>query len=124
MVSGAPVLTRLQAMRMDEREFFTRHLDADPDRVWAALRRTLATWDLRDADDVTKTARFDAGMSWTSWGSHLLATVTPDAGGARITVRGRPKSSLLTTKLGEDVAVREIEKTLMRGLERHLAGAG
>ena len=110
-------------MELEERELFTRRFDADPDRLWAALKGTLATWDLRDADDAAKAARFDTGVSWTSWGGHMLATVTPDGDGARVTVRGRPKASLLTSKWGEDQHAGDVERGLVSGIERHLAGA-
>ena len=110
-------------MSLDERELFTRRFDADPDRVWAALRRALATWDLREADDASKTARFDTGWSWTSWGGHMLAVVTPEGEGARLTVSGRPKASLLTTRWGEVLHAREVEKGLVGAVERHISSA-
>jgi len=86
--------------------------------VWPALTRALATVDLQDPDEERMTARFSTGISSTSWGQHMLATVTEvPAGGARVTVRGRPKGSFLTTGWGEDLHARGIEKDLRESID-------
>lgn len=103
----------------DEEELFTIDYPArDADEVWPALQRALATMDLQDPDDAERTARFSTGVSLTSWGEHMIARVTEvPAGGARITVRGRAKGSFLTTKWGEDVHAREVEKDLTASVD-------
>ncbi len=95
---------------MEEHELFTEHFDTDPEIVWSALKRAAATMDLQEADDTTKTARLSTGVTLTSWGEHIVATVTPAASGADIVVRGRPKHSLLTTKWGEDIHAHKVQK--------------
>lgn len=102
-----------------EEELFTLDYPArEADEVWQALKRALATMDLEDPDDVDRTARFSSGVSLTSWGEHMIARVTPSAaGGARITVRGRPKGSFLTTNWGEDVHAREVERDLRASVD-------
>jgi hypothetical protein len=110
----------------DEQELFVIDYPArQPQEVWMALKRALATMDLQDPDDEAMTARFSTGVSLTSWGEHMLATVSGSAdGGARITVRGRPKGSFLTTQLGEDLHAREVEKDLRRSIDDALAQVG
>jgi len=103
---------------MDERELFSRRYEIDAAALWTALRRALATMDLREADDATRTARFGSGVTWTSWGQHLLATVTEDpTGGATLTVRGRPKGSFLSSEWGERLHAQEIEGQITRAFD-------
>ena len=110
---------------MDERELFSnRYEQVDPDRLFGPVKRALATMALRDADDTRRTARFESGVSLTSWGENLLAEVTPDAvGGSKLTVHGRPEGSFLTTRWGEDVHARGVEKQLRKAVEDALAAA-
>lgn len=103
----------------DEQELFTIDYPArDADAVWSALRRALATMDLREADDSTRTAQFSTGISLTSWGENMVATVgaSPE-GTTRIVVRGRAKGSFLTTKWGEDMRAHEVEKDLRTSVD-------
>ena len=91
--------------------------DHEPEEVWQAVRSALITMDLRDPDDASRTARFSSGVSSTSWGEHMIAVVTPgSAGGAHVTVWGRPKHSFLTTKVGEDVHARQVKKDLRESI--------
>ena len=86
--------------------------------------RAFAAMGLRDADDTRRTARFEFGVSLTSWGESLLAEVTPNAaGGAALTVHGRPKGSFLTTRWGEDVHAEGVEKQVRIAVEDALAAA-
>jgi len=102
----------------DEQELFTIDYPArDVDAVWNALKRALATMDLRDADDANQTARFTTGVSLTSWGENMIARVDEAATGARVTVRGRAKGSSLTTKWGEDVHATGVEKDLRASID-------
>lgn len=103
----------------DEQELFTVDYPARTvDEVWQALRRALATMDLKDPDEAERTARFGTGVSLTSWGEHMLARVVDlPTGGARVIVRGRPKGSFLTTSWGEDVHARQVESDLRRSVD-------
>lgn len=111
---------------MDEEELFTIDYPArSADEVFAALTRALATMDLRDRDEASRTATFSTGVSLTSWGEHMLATVGEQSGGgARLTVRGRPKGSFLTTKSGEELHAKGVEKDLRTAVDDALAQAG
>ena len=110
----------------DEQELFVIDYPArQPAEVWPALQRALATMDLKDADSDRMTARFSTGVTLTSWGEHMLATVSgTEVGGTRVTVRGRPKGSFLTTQWGEDLHAREIEKDLRRSIDDALVQTG
>lgn len=111
---------------MDEEELFTIDYPArGADEVFAALVRALATMDLRDRDDATRSATFSTGVSMTSWGEHMIAAVGDAAGGgARVTVRGRPKGSLFTTKWGEELHAKGVEKDLRGAVDDALAQQG
>ena len=102
----------------DEQELFTIDYPArDAEAVWSALKRALATMDLAEANDADRTARFSTGVSLTSWGENMLARVDPAGSGARVTVRGRAKGSFLTTKWGEELHAREVEKDLRTSID-------
>jgi hypothetical protein len=105
--------------RMDERELFAQRFDdIDPDALWAALKRALATMDRLRPDDTTRIARFSTGTSATSWGQHHLAEVTETApSGSTLTVRGRPKASFLTTNWGEKRHAHGVERQLIADVE-------
>ena len=110
----------------DEQELFVIDYPArQPDEVWSALQRALATMDLKDADDGRMTARFSTGISLTRWGEHMLARVTGTGGnGTRVTVRGRPRGSFLTTSWGEDLHAAEVKKDLRRSSDDALVQKG
>lgn len=111
---------------MDEQELFVvDYPQRSAEEVWAALTRALATFDLKEADDATRTARFATGVSLTSWGENMLAAVADaSGGGARLTVRGRPKGSFLTTGWGEDVHAGKVEKDLRTAVDDALVQTG
>jgi hypothetical protein len=108
---------------MEERELFTHRFNGvDPDAVWSALKRVLATMDLTGADDTARVARFSTGASATSWGQHIVAQVVERApSGTILTVRGRPKASLLTTPWGEKRHARGVERQITADIEANLA---
>lgn len=112
--------------RMDEREFFARRYEGiDPDALWAAVKRALATMDLKEADDDQKTAHFSTGVSLTSWGQSMLAMISGNsAEGSTLVVRGRPKGSLLTTKAGEDLHAHAVERRILGAVDTELSNAG
>lgn len=105
----------------DEHELFTEAYDTDPETVWEAVTHALATMDLREADDASRTARFTTGMSLTSWGEHMVVSVSPAGQRTQLTVRGRPKGSFLTTKWGEKQHVRSVQRHLLGAVARRLA---
>ena len=110
---------------MDERELFARtYADTSPEELWAAVKRALATMDLRATDDDERMARFGSGVSLTSWGQHLVATVSDSDGGSVLSVRGRPKGSLLTTQWGEDIHARKVEEQVATSVESALRAQG
>ena len=107
---------------MDEREWFREEFaGTDPDRLWTALRRVLSTMDLKQADDGTRVALFSTGTTSTSWGQHLRAEVTGGAGGAVLTVRGRPRASFLSSGWGEDLHMRSVRGQLVGDVRSALA---
>lgn len=110
------------ASSMDEREVFTRRYDGvEPAGLWRAVKRALATMDLRRSDDEERMAQFSTGTSQTSWGQNMLATVTArGAEGSTLTVRGRPKQSFMTTKWGEGIHARSVEKQIVAAVESEL----
>lgn len=77
--------------------------------------------DLRDSNESTHTARFSTGISSTSWGEHMMGQVRGDGGGTSIVVRGRPKGSFLTTRIGEKIHASGIRRDLQRALDDALA---
>jgi hypothetical protein len=100
----------------EETELFVLSYPQEPETVWQAFKRALATMDLREVDDANRTARFGSGMSWTSWGEHTLGQVEPAAGGSRLRVRGRPKHGFLTTRIGEKIHARGVRRDLEQAL--------
>lgn len=107
---------------MDEQELFVIDYPArSADQVWAALRRALTTMGLQEAHEAARTAQFTTGVSLTSWGEHMLAQVQDGPGGTRVTVRGRPKGSFLTTSWGEDVHAQGVERDLRSSIDDALA---
>lgn len=107
---------------MDEHEVFSRRYDGvEPAQLWPAVKRALATMDLREVDDEQRSARFKTGVSLTSWGQNMLASVRDDEGAATLVVRGRPKGSLLTTRIGEDLHEQGVEKQVVDAIDAALA---
>jgi hypothetical protein len=47
-----------------------------------------------------------------------------DGNGTRVTVRGRPRGSFLTTSWGEDLHAAEVEKDLRRSIDDALVQTG
>ncbi|MBA2465443.1 MAG: HPF/RaiA family ribosome-associated protein [Nocardioidaceae bacterium] len=111
-------------MRAEQELFTIDYPDRDPQTVWDALKRALSTMELEAPDEGTRTARFRTGVSLTSWGENMLASVDlASDGGARVTVRGRAKGSFLTTKWGEDIHAKGVEKDLRASIDDALVQA-
>lgn len=102
-------------------ELFRLSYPQRPQVVWPALKRAVATMDLREAEDATFTVRFSSGVSSTSWGEHLIGWVEPEATGSVVVVRGRPKGTFLTTTLGEKVHALGVRRDLRAALDSALA---
>ena len=108
---------------MDERELFARTYEGvAPEDLWTAVKRALATMDLKQADDGRREARFSTGISRMSWGQNMLASVTAGAAGeSTLTVRGRPKVSLFSTKGGEEAHARAVGNQIAKGVDAALS---
>ena len=102
---------------MEEREFFRREFEGvDADALWSAVKRALATQDLKDADDSERTARFATGMGVWSWGQNLLVRVEEGVA-PTVVVRGRPKSSFLSSNFGETREAKKLEEQFVPDIE-------
>lgn len=64
---------------------------------------------------------FETATTLTSWGEFLKAAVEPAAeAGTQVQVRGKPKGTFLTTRLGERVHAITIEHRLDKGIRAEL----
>lgn len=106
------------ARPMDERELFTEHFDLDPESVWTAFKRGTATMDLRDVDDVNRTARLSTGVTLNGWHDELFATVAPGASGTDLVVRGRSKNSPLGSEWGKDFKAHGVQKAIRAAVKQ------
>ena len=98
---------------------FSFEVAAPPDVAFAALRRAVDTMDgasFGAADDGARSLEFTTGVTLTSWGEQMRATVTESPGGSQVQVDGKPKGTFLTTRWGEDVHARTIERRLRSGM--------
>jgi hypothetical protein len=105
---------------MQETMLFARDYERPADELWAAVKHAVSTMDLRNADDAERTVTFASGVSMTSWGQHLRANVHGEGTGSRLIVHGRAKHSLGTTRWGEDVHARGVEKQLTQAIDQAL----
>jgi len=100
---------------------FTIDVAAPPDQAYDALKAAIQAMDgghMGAIDDSGRTLDFSTGVSLTSWGEELQATVLEgQSGGSRVEVRGKPKGTFLTTKWGEDVHAKTVEKRLRSELD-------
>jgi hypothetical protein len=103
---------------------FTLHYQADPDGVWATLQKAIDNMDGARLGAVHHDGReleFETGTTLTSWGEFLKAAVEPAAeAGTQVQVRGKPKGTFLTTRLGEKVHAITIEHRLDKGIRAQL----
>jgi hypothetical protein len=68
---------------------------------------------LGERDETTHHLSFSTGVTVSSWGQELDATLTPAApAGSRVAVRAKPKGTFLTTTWGERIHARTVEKRL------------
>lgn len=104
---------------------FAFEIAAPPDAAFAAVRRAIDAMDgasFGTADDSARSLEFTTGVTLTSWGEQMRATVAASQGGSTVQVDGKPTGTFLTTKWGEDVHARTIEKRLRSGIDSALSG--
>ncbi len=107
-------------------QVFELEFDAPADDVWSALRSGLQDLDggkLENVDDGDQACEFSTGVSLTSWGEYMRAEVEGGARAASVSVSGIPKGTFLTTKWGEEIHAKVVEKRLRDAIEKHLATA-
>jgi hypothetical protein len=102
----------------------TLHVGGDVDSVWPALVSAIDDADcvqLGAVDDTVRRVAFSTGMTLTSWGQDVTATVNaaPD-GGVDIELRGDPTYLSGTTRFGERTHL----ATVARRLRRAISSAG
>ncbi len=103
---------------------FSFEVAAPPDAAFAALRRAVDGMDgatFGTADDSARSLEFSTGVTLTSWGERMKATVAESAGGSKVQVEGKPTGTFLTTKWGENVHGRTVEKRLRSGVDEALS---
>lgn len=103
-------------------QVFELEFDAPADAVWGALKSALESLDgakREGGDEAARSSEFSTGVTLTSWGEHMTAQVL-EGPPARVQVTGKPKGTFLTTKTGEDVHARTIEKRLREEIEQQL----
>jgi hypothetical protein len=97
-------------------QVFTLDLGVPPDQAWPALLAAVDNMDgakLGERDETTHHLSFSTGVTVSSWGQELDATLTPAApAGSRVAVRAKPKGTFLTTTWGERIHARTVEKRL------------
>lgn len=103
---------------------FSFEVAAPPETAFAALRRAVEGMDgasFGTSDDVARSLEFSTGVTLTSWGEQMRATVAESSGGSTVQVDGKPTGTFLTTKWGEDVHGRTVEKRLRSGMDEALS---
>lgn len=66
-----------------------RFYNMDPTRVYEGLKEMLGasqTFSLKNADDLSMSCTFSTGISMTTWGEKMNASVMPSGSGAKVTV--------------------------------------
>lgn len=105
-------------------EVFTRRYDVPADKLWPAVKQALAAVEnvtVRETDESALRARFSTSMGLFSWGQNLTAEVSgSERGGALLRVHGKPRSTFLASRWGEDAQARPLERDLLSALEQRL----
>lgn len=75
--------------------------------LWAVLKRALTLLDgvtLKQTDDEQKVASFQTGMTSTSWGQNMIASLEPIGGGeVRLLIIGQIRHTFLSSNWGESL---------------------
>ena len=106
-------------------QVFALQFEAPTEQVWSALKRAIDDMDgakFGSANDDERQLEFSTGVTTTSWGEEMQATVAPVGESAsEVRVSGKPKGTFLTTKTGEHMHANTIERRLRRAMEQQLA---
>jgi Ser/Thr protein kinase RdoA (MazF antagonist) len=101
-----------------------REYATDAATLWAALKRALRTVDgitLEQADDAEHTAIFKTGVTWTSWGQNMVASVEAlGEQAARLHVSGQIRHTFLATNWGEELHQKTFARSLTEGIDHAL----
>lgn len=66
-----------------------RFYNMDPSKVYEGLKTMLGeseTFSLKETDDLSMSCTFSTGMSMTTWGEKMSASIIPSGSGAKVTV--------------------------------------
>lgn len=106
-------------------EVLTREYNLAPETLWEAMKRALTKVDgvtLEEADDIEHKASFKTGVTWTSWGQNMIATVEPLAEQkSRVAITGQIRHTFLSTNSGEELHEKGFVRNLTEALD-HAAG--
>jgi len=109
---------------MVDAEILTRPFEATPESLWKAVKQALENSEgvvVKKVEEEGRRAIFTTGVSWTSWGENMVATV--EAGqptGSLLKLTGQPHTAFLTTKWGEELHQHQFTKNLIKGIEEAL----
>jgi hypothetical protein len=110
---------------MVDDEILTRTYKVAPELLWKAVKQALSTGigaTLKEVEEEQRRATFTTGISWTSWGENMVATVEPgQPTGSLLKVTGQPHTSILTTRWGEEVHQHQFTQNLVQAVERALS---
>jgi hypothetical protein len=110
---------------MRDQQVLLRNYQVTPDTLWAVLKRALTKLDgvtLDRADDVQKIASFKTGMTWTSWGQNMIASVEPlGSEEVRLHITGQVRHTFLSSNWGEELHESGFVRGLTNFLERTIA---
>jgi hypothetical protein len=110
---------------MRDQQVLLRNYQVAPETLWTVLKRALTTLDgvtLEQADNVQKIASFKTGVTWTSWGQNMIASVEPlGSEEVRLHIMGQVRNTFLSSNWGEEVHESGFVRGLTNLLERTLA---
>lgn len=110
---------------MIDNEILMRAYEIAPESLWKAVKQALTTISgatLKKVEEEQRRATFTTGISWTSWGEEMVATVEPgQPTGALLKVTGQPHTSILTTRWGEEVHQHRFTRDLVQAVEQALS---
>jgi hypothetical protein len=110
---------------MRDQQVLLQNYQVAPETLWIALKRALTTLDgvtLDQANDAQKTASFKTGVTWTSWGQNMIATIELlESEEARLHIMGQVRHTFLSSDWGEDLHSSGFVHGLTNLLDRSLA---
>ena len=109
---------------MRDQEVLMKNYPTTPDTLWEAVKQALTTADgvtLKQADDAEKTASFETGVTWTSWGQNMRAKIEPlDSGKARLRIVGQIRNTFLSSNWGEELHEKGLIQNLTKAIDQAL----